>query len=47
MPNVTIEVRKRYTRKMDLGAFDIPADHIKVLLRESAAEIDLGFKVDV
>jgi phenylpyruvate tautomerase PptA (4-oxalocrotonate tautomerase family) len=43
----------------NLGAFAIPPDHIKVLLRESAAqnwgvrggvpasEIDLGFKVDV
>jgi phenylpyruvate tautomerase PptA (4-oxalocrotonate tautomerase family) len=42
-----------------LGAFGIPADHIKVLLRESAvenwgvrgglpaSEVDLGFRVDV
>lgn len=89
MPNVTIEVRKRYTREEEegilnavhaalmegrsleakkalyravvrnLGKFGIPADHIKVLLRESAAEnwgirggvpaseVELGFKVDV
>ena len=43
----------------NLGKYGIPADHIKVLLRESAAEnwgirwgipaseIELGFKVDV
>ena len=43
----------------NLGKFGIPADHIKVLLREStaenwgirggvpASEVDLGFKVDV
>ena len=43
----------------NLAAFGIPADQIKVLLRESAAEnwgirggvpaseVDLGFKVDV
>lgn len=43
----------------NLGRFDIPRDHIKILLRESpaeswgirggtpASEVDLGFKVDV
>lgn len=43
----------------NLGKLGIPADHVKVLLRESAAEnwgvrggvpaseVDLGFKVDV
>lgn len=43
----------------NLGIFGIPADHVKVLLRESgaenwgirdgvpASEVDLGFKVDV
>jgi phenylpyruvate tautomerase PptA (4-oxalocrotonate tautomerase family) len=43
----------------NLGQFGIPADHIKILLRESAAEnwgirggvpaseVELGFKVDV
>jgi len=102
VPNVTIEVRKRYTKEQEealidavhaalmdgikspewdrnlfsgrslnakkafyraivnnLGKLGIPADHVKVLLRESAAEnwgvrggvpaseVDLGFKVEV
>jgi phenylpyruvate tautomerase PptA (4-oxalocrotonate tautomerase family) len=57
----SLEAKKALYRALvrNLGAFGIPADHIKVLLRESeaqnwgirggvpASEVDLGFKVDV
>jgi phenylpyruvate tautomerase PptA (4-oxalocrotonate tautomerase family) len=57
----SLEAKKALYRALvrNLGAFGIPADHVKVLLRESAAqnwgirggvpasEVDLGFKVDV
>ena len=57
----SLEAKKALYRAVvrNLGKFAIPADHIKVLLRESAAEnwgirggvpaseVDLGFKVDV
>jgi phenylpyruvate tautomerase PptA (4-oxalocrotonate tautomerase family) len=57
----SLEAKKALYRALvrNLGALGIPADHVKVLLRESAAqnwgirggvpasEVDLGFKVDV
>lgn len=57
----SLEAKKALYRAVvrNLGKFGIPADHIKVLLRESkaenwgirgglpASEVDLGFKVDV
>jgi phenylpyruvate tautomerase PptA (4-oxalocrotonate tautomerase family) len=57
----SLEAKKALYRAIvkNLGAFGIPPDHIKVLLREStaenwgvrggvpASEVDLGFKVDV
>ncbi len=57
----SLEAKKALYRGIvdNLGELGIPADHIKVLLRESAAEnwgirggvpaseVDLGFKVDV
>ena len=57
----SLNAKKNLYRAMvdNLGKLGIPADHIKVLLRESAAEnwgirggvpaseVDLGFKVDV
>ena len=60
-PGRSLEAKKALYRAIvnNLGAFGIPADHIKVLLRESgaenwgvrggvpASEINLGFKVDV
>jgi len=60
-PGRSLEAKKRFFRAVveNLRPFGIPANHIKVLLRESAAEnwgirggvpaseVDLGFKVDV
>jgi len=57
----SLEAKKALYRAIvkNLGAFGIPPDHVKILLRESAAEnwgirggvpaseVDLGFKVDV
>jgi phenylpyruvate tautomerase PptA (4-oxalocrotonate tautomerase family) len=57
----SLNAKKAFYRAIvhNLGKLGIPADHIKVLLRESAAEnwgvrggvpaseVDLGFKVDV
>ena len=57
----SMEAKRRLYQAMvhNLGKLGIPADHIKVLLRESgaenwgirggvpASEVDLGFKVDV
>lgn len=57
----SLEAKKRLYQAIvrNLGALGIPADHVKILLRESppenwgvrggvpASEIDLGFKVDV
>lgn len=56
----SLEAKKALYRAIvaNLGKFGVPADHIKVLLRESvaenwgirggfpASEVDLGFKVD-
>ena len=60
-PGRSLAAKKTLYRAIvdNLGKFGIPADHIKVLLRENAAEnwgirggnpaseVDLGFKVDV
>jgi phenylpyruvate tautomerase PptA (4-oxalocrotonate tautomerase family) len=60
-PGRSLDAKKALYRAIvdQLEKFGIPADHIKVLLRESAAqnwgvrgglpasEVDLGFKVDV
>ncbi len=57
----SLEAKRRLYQALvrKLGALGIPADHIKILLRESraenwglrggtpASELDLGFKVDV
>ena len=57
----SLEAKKRLYQAIvrNLGVLGIPADHVKILLRESppenwgvrggvpASEIDLGFKVDV
>lgn len=57
----TIEAKRRLYRAIvdRLGALDIPADHVKIILNEverenwglrggqPGSEIDLGFKVDV